>query len=248
MILEKQTQEIGKHYLYVHIRLDNNSPFYVGIGTKYSYSQKDYQRAKESGKKRNYIWRGIVNRTDYKIIILFENNDYNFIKQKEIELISQYGQIIKNTGTLCNISDGGDGLRGFRNPKTMKPVFLYLNTGEFYKEFECYADCAKFLKVVNSSVRNFVNKNCLIKGFIIKNYKTDNINQIIPVEKNVYEKLRKKLSKKIYQYDLNDKLIKCWNSSVEAGKTLNINCGHIRECASNPKRRTMVKGFKWKYF
>lgn len=26
---------MGKHYLYRHIRLDKNEPFYIGIGTKY---------------------------------------------------------------------------------------------------------------------------------------------------------------------------------------------------------------------
>jgi hypothetical protein len=27
----------GQHYLYRHVRLDNNEPFYIGIGTKNKY-------------------------------------------------------------------------------------------------------------------------------------------------------------------------------------------------------------------
>lgn len=35
---------------------------------------------------------------------------------------------------------------------------------------------------------------------------------------NLVEKLSKKKSKRVYQYDLNDKLIKIWNSAKEAGR------------------------------
>ena len=71
-------------YLYKHIRLDTNEVFYVGIGGKYRPNQKN----------RNTIWKRIVAKTDYKIEIILESNDYEFIKQKEIELIKSYGRII----------------------------------------------------------------------------------------------------------------------------------------------------------
>ena len=32
-----------KHFLYRHIRLDNNEPFYIGIGTKTYYITKDLE-------------------------------------------------------------------------------------------------------------------------------------------------------------------------------------------------------------
>lgn len=34
----------GKHYLYRHIRLDKNEPFYIGIGTKI-VKTSEYRRA-----------------------------------------------------------------------------------------------------------------------------------------------------------------------------------------------------------
>jgi hypothetical protein len=158
MIFEKQTQENGKHYLYTHTRLDTDEIFYVGIGTKYNHN-KDYTRAKAIGSQRNIIWRGITSRTDFKINIVFENDSYQFIKGKEIELIAKHGQIIKQNGTLCNLTNGGDGLLGVRNYDIIKPVYLYRSNGEFYKEFEAYADCNKYLKITKSSIYLSIDKN-----------------------------------------------------------------------------------------
>jgi hypothetical protein len=101
----------GSCYLYRHIRLDKNEPFYIGIGTKIlNYGQTNrriYGRAYSSS-KRNNIWEKIVSKTDYEIEILLESNDYEFIKQKEIELIALYGRINLNTGILANLTKGGD--------------------------------------------------------------------------------------------------------------------------------------------
>jgi hypothetical protein len=100
-----------KYYLYRHIRIDKNEPFYIGIGTKpkvYNTYKKEYCRA-FSYHDRNSIWNKIISKTDYKVEIIFESNDYDLIKIKEKEFIKLYGQIFNNTGNLSNISIGGDG-------------------------------------------------------------------------------------------------------------------------------------------
>lgn len=100
----------GKYYIYKHIRLDTNEIFYIGIGTS-TKIKNPYERSKQRY-NRNKIWRSIVKRTDYKVEIIESSNDYNYIKEKEKELISLYGQIIYETGTLCNITKGGEGRLG----------------------------------------------------------------------------------------------------------------------------------------
>jgi hypothetical protein len=255
MIFEKQTKEIGKHYLYVHLRLDTNEYFYVGVGTKYNHN-KDYTRAKAGSKglsktkQRNYIWRSIVSKTDYKVIILFENDNYSLIKQKEIELIAKYGQIIKKSGNLCNLSDGGDGTLGVRNDCQIKPVYLYHKTGEYFKEFKAQIDCTNFLEVNRSVVPLSINKNHLVKGYIVRDYKVDNVEPILDIK----DKLKKRLSKKVYQFDLNGNFIKEWTSSSEASRVLGISGGHIRECANSKQTANKNKNFRknagnfiWKY-
>jgi len=102
----------GKYYLYRHIRLDKNEPFYIGIGTKLKNSLNKntiYKRSCDSIKRRNKIWNCITSKTEYKVEILFESNDYEFIKSKEIEFIKLYGRIDLKTGTLANLTDGGEG-------------------------------------------------------------------------------------------------------------------------------------------
>lgn len=112
----------GKYYLYRHIRLDKDEPFYIGIGTKRSqftdrnYYKDNFKRAytKDS---RSEIWERIVAKTDYEVEILLESDNYEFIKKKEIEFIKLYGRINLNTGILANLTDGGDGQLGRKQTK-----------------------------------------------------------------------------------------------------------------------------------
>jgi hypothetical protein len=242
MEFKKITIELGKYYLYQHIRLDTNEPFYIGIGTKYNH-KKDYTRAKARGRQRNSIWRGITQRVDYIVEILFESDVYDFIKTKEIELIKQYGQIIKNNGTLCNLTDGGDGISGYEQQDLWKPMYLYTKDGLYYNEFKNIGDCAIFLKCAKSTINVSYNKNHLVKEFIIKDYKTDKVEPIL----NKKEKLVSSKSKKVYQYDENLNLIKEWSSTSEASKVLGLSGGHIREVANGNTKRKKSGGYIWKY-
>lgn len=98
-----------KYYLYRHIRLDKNEVFYIGIGAK--RSENDFSRAmSKSG--RNQFWINIISKTDYEVEILFESNDYDFIKSKESEFIKIYGRKDLKQGVLCNLTDGGEGSLG----------------------------------------------------------------------------------------------------------------------------------------
>lgn len=91
-------------YLYRHIRLDKNEPFYIGIG-----SDRYFKRSKNTT-HRNDIWKRIFNKTPYRIEILFDDMPLHEIKEKEKEFISLYGRIDNKTGILANLSAGGDGM------------------------------------------------------------------------------------------------------------------------------------------
>ena len=96
-------------YVYRHIRLDKNEPFYIGIG---SDSEGQYKRAHDKNRKHNQIWRNIVAKTNYEVEILLDGLTWDDATKKEIELISLYGRINKKTGVLANMTDGGDGNLG----------------------------------------------------------------------------------------------------------------------------------------
>jgi len=92
-------------YLYRHIRLDKNEVFYIGIASnkKRAYSKSN----------RNKYWHNIVNiNSDYKVEIIFDNLSLTDAFNKEKEFISLYGRKDLNLGSLCNLTDGGEGAFG----------------------------------------------------------------------------------------------------------------------------------------
>lgn len=101
-------------YVYRHIRLDTNVPFYIGISKR---DDKNYARAYcKTQKHRNRFWLSVTAKTEYEVEILFENVSYDFAKQKEIEFIELY-KMRRDGGTLTNLTKGGDGVLGLKNPK-----------------------------------------------------------------------------------------------------------------------------------
>jgi hypothetical protein len=97
----------NKSYLYMHTRADKNTVFYIGVG-----SSINYQRAKES-QKRNNIWLKIYNKTPIKVDIVLDNLTHRDANSWEEYLIGLYGRINNNTGSLCNMTNGGDGVKGW---------------------------------------------------------------------------------------------------------------------------------------
>jgi hypothetical protein len=91
-------------YVYRHIRKDNNEVFYVGIG---SDNEGKYVRA--YSKDRNGFWHIIKNKTEYIVEIVFDDLTWEDACNKEMELIREYGRKDLGSGTLCNLTDGGEG-------------------------------------------------------------------------------------------------------------------------------------------
>ena len=90
-------------YVYRHIRLDKNEPFYIGISNDMSH-----RRSREKT-RRSTLWNRIVDKTDFDVEILFDDIPYHEAKSKEIEFIKLYGRIDLGNGTLSNLTNGGDG-------------------------------------------------------------------------------------------------------------------------------------------
>lgn len=94
-------------YVYRHIRLDKNEPFYIGIG-----GDDDYKRAYDkNSSSRNKYWNNIVSKTEYEIEILLDGLSWDDACNKEVEFISIHKRR-KDGGTLANLTLGGEGQRG----------------------------------------------------------------------------------------------------------------------------------------
>ena len=88
--------------VYRHRRLDTNEIFYIGIGKteKRAYSKYD----------RNKHWRNTVNKYGYSVEIVTTCESWKEACDVERYLIKFYGRRDLGTGTLVNMTDGGDGL------------------------------------------------------------------------------------------------------------------------------------------
>lgn len=94
-------------YVYRHIRLDKNEPFYIGVGNDaFGY----YKRANAKD-GRNKLWRDVVNKTAYEVEIMVDYISFDEARMKEIEFIKLYGRKTHG-GILCNLTDGGEGAVG----------------------------------------------------------------------------------------------------------------------------------------
>jgi hypothetical protein len=93
-------------YVYRHIRLDKNEPFYIGIG-----SDENYSRSRERY-NRNGLWKIIATKSEIEVEILLDGLTYKEAQEKEKEFIALYGRKNNNTGILTNLTDGGEGTIG----------------------------------------------------------------------------------------------------------------------------------------
>lgn len=93
-------------YVYRHIRLDTNEPFYIGIGSDANYSRAFTKRS------RNQFWFNITKKTEFAVEIILDNLSWEQACLKEIEFILLYGRRDINTGILVNMTNGGDGALG----------------------------------------------------------------------------------------------------------------------------------------
>jgi len=113
-------------YVYRHVRLDKNEPFYIGIGNK-----KNYARAYENKPdRRNVVWRKIFNKTNIEIEIIIEGLTKHQASKKEQEFIMLYGRRDLGTGILCNMTDGGDGIWNCKRSEETKEKLRQSKLGD----------------------------------------------------------------------------------------------------------------------
>jgi hypothetical protein len=92
--------------VYRHRRLDKNEVFYVGIGKKESRAFDMIHR--------NHIWKGIKSRSEVDVEIVARDLSWEHACELEQLMIAEYGRIDLHTGTLANLTDGGEGTLGVK--------------------------------------------------------------------------------------------------------------------------------------
>lgn len=109
-------------YVYRHIRLDTNTPFYIGIGKD---DKGWYWRARNKS-NRSDEWKYIFNTCgEYRVDILFDEIEYDEAIEKEKEFIAFYGRDI-----LCNKTNGGEGSWGYIRSAETRQKLRNANIGK----------------------------------------------------------------------------------------------------------------------
>ena len=209
-------------YVYRHIRLDKNEPFYIGIGK----SNSDFNRA-YSHKNRNVYWNNIVNVTKHRVEIMLQDITWDEACEKEIEFIELYKKNTEN-GTLCNISDGGGGgyLSKEINEKRKLSLIGHIVSQETKVKIGLKAKGRKASSSTKEKMSKSHKKNKTGSWLISKGHQNGN-------------------AKSISQFDLDGTFIKTWECSIYACKELLINKSSLSAALNG--RQKSAGGFMWKF-
>jgi hypothetical protein len=232
-------------YVYTYTRLDKNEIFYVGIG-----SDSKYRRAKNKFIRSDYF-KKIINKSQYRLDIVFDGLTWEEACLKEIELIALHGRKDLKTGTLVNFTNGGEGRLGSQNRIT--PTYQIDLEGNILKEWINIETICKELNIHRQALYAALNgKVFTCKKFIWcykEKYNSAYIEDIVcKISKNK-QRLKNGIAKesgKIYQYDLSGNFIQEFNSVKEASLKTCTRYSCISACINNLNKRKIANNFIWK--
>jgi hypothetical protein len=245
-------------YVYRHIRLDKNQPFYIGIG-----NQSEYKRAYDCSKnKRNKIWLNIVAKSKYEVEVLFDELSWDEACEKEKEFIALYGRIDLKTGILANMTDGGDGLVGVIFTDEHKRKIGEKGKNKIYSEesrlkmSKSQMGNKKYL--LRTTPQEEINNKISIanKGKVRSEEQKNNLklyykhNKHACLGRKLSEETRQKIKDsrkkiKVAQKDFSGNIIKIWESATFA-ETEGFSQACIWKCCNNLGKQH--RGYKWEYY
>lgn len=245
-------------YVYRHIRLDKNEPFYIGIGSDSTY----YRANKKS--QRNIHWKRIVSKTKYSIDILIDDLTWDEACEKEKEFIALYGRKDLKTGCLVNMTEGGDGAFGkVTSDETKLKLSLaikewsktrVISDNQRKKASDKFKELNKDPKFQEKRIES------LRSSTKLKEYNDSRIG--IPSGYKHTEEMKKKLSelrmgkklkfeqysmkcKPLVQLTLDGQFVKEWQSAKQVQReTRYLQC-NISNCCNGKYKQAY--GYKWEY-
>ena len=229
-----------KYYLYI-----KTSP----LGLRYlGKTIKDPNTYLGSGK----IWKRHIKKHNFTVDdieteIVFETNNVDELIKKGIELSNLYN--IVESKEWANLreeaGDGGDTSKfidfsnpSFHNPNRSKHLNIWLNEVTEEERKKILRDRISKVDFEERDKKTKENTDWDIWRESIKNRKTD--------YSKFLNKVHEKNKKPVLQFDLDDNLIREFDSAASAAKSLGYNNGgNITNCCKGRCKSTL--GYKWKY-
>jgi group I intron endonuclease len=163
-------------------------------------------------------FRGCKHTEKWKQNLSKKNKSINFGKKLSKETIDK---IKKNH--FCLNKFGADNFKSI-------PIYKYNINGYFIESFSGFMDASRKCNFNVSSIFQAVKHKRLFKGFYWSKLKLDYYNP--------------KENEKIYQYDLNGKLLKTWSNVKIISDTLNFPKTSLYQCLK--RKNCKYKNFIWK--
>ncbi len=206
--------------LYRHLK-PCGEVFYIGMG-------KDKKRAYTTS-KRSFLWKKIVNKYGYEVQILKDDLEYEEAKELEISLISFYGRIDLKTGTLCNLTDGGEGTVGRIVTEEERENLRNKNIGKKHSPETIEKMRSKVISENQKKIISKANKNKILSNET-KSKMSQSKKKGKPRPEHVLYILNK--SKKVINIDT----LKIYNSAKEVAELEGWNASTFR-CRLDPNKR-----------
>lgn len=223
-----------QYYVYELIDPRNGEVFYVGKGN----GDRMYHHRKQAFRKKGFKINPHRSRRICKII----NEGYNIVYKKyeceseqvafdkERELISKYGKRCDGTGSLTNLTDGGEGYTGGHIPVCQYDLF-----GNFIKRHRSAKDAAIELGKKNATTITAVCGGGPRGEVAAFGY--------LWAYEGELPRLRQKI-KPVFQWTLNGEFVNKYPSASDAARVLNCDPSNIPNAI---KRGGHSQGFIWSH-
>ena len=229
-------------YVYRHIRLDKNQPFYIGIGTS-EYYNRAYRN-----KNRSDLWKRISVKGGYEVEILLDNLTWGEACKKEKEFIALYGRKDLKTGCLANMTDGGDGAINAIISKEHREKVAEANRRRIFTEED-----RKNISIRHTGrIKSEESKKKL--SYSLKN--SEKFKAAIKINSEKYrgfkhsEESKRKIgesrSRIVIQKTLDGEFIKIWDSAKQFQRETPYSQSGVSRCCNG--ENMTAYGFKWEYY
>lgn len=227
-----------KTYIYILQDPSTDEVRYVGKSKNPHRRYLSHLWQKPKVKYHSYYWIQKLLKNGIKPILTIideTEGDWIWLEQYWIEQFKQWG------ANLTNITSGGDGACNAAKWNN-KVVSCFDINGNYVETFESIKSAANKYNISHGHIISALKGKLILCKNLQWRYgsDTDSISPIV-----IYGNMTKHL--KIAQYDLNDNLVKVFESIRDVSLQLNIkNTVNIYQCINN-KRKT-ANGYKWKLY
>lgn len=245
------------YYVYIYYDIEG-IPFYVGMGKNnraYQHLIPSRIKNRESIFFYNKLAKMIKNGDIFNIIILKKNLSLEYAKILEQILIEFIGRRDLNKGALCNLTDGGEGHKGYKKSDELKRRISNWSKGkklsEEHKERlrQCnlgkkMSDETKLkLSIAHMGVSKPKSKDSIINYRKAARMRADDSEYILKLKKGIHELY----NRKVIQCDDKENVIKIWDNQYDVIEYFGYGRPtRIIECCEN--KRNKHCGYKWKYY